>query len=257
MMPFVPTLLATLIAVLGALFVLWLVATAKRDVSIIDGFWGTGFVFVAWIAQGMNGPQSTRWLILLVLVTIWGLRLSLFLVWRKWGHEEDRRYRAMRERHGGRFWWVSLWTVFGLQGVILWFVSLPLQVAAVQDATAPLGWLDAAGIGIWSVGLFFETIGDWQLARFLANPVNRGQVLDSGLWRWTRHPNYFGDFCVWWGLYLVASAGGAVATIASPILMSVLLMRVSGVSLLEQTMQDRRPAYADYQRRTSAFFPWP
>jgi steroid 5-alpha reductase family enzyme len=152
---------------------------------------------------------------------------------------------------------VSLFTVFLLQGAFLWLISLPLQVAAVTGAAAPLGWLDAIGAALWLTGFVFESVGDWQLARFRSHPGSAGRVLDSGLWRYTRHPNYFGDFCVWWGLYLIAAAGGAGWTIASPLVMSVLLMRISGVTLLEATMNERRPEYAAYQRRTNAFFPGP
>jgi steroid 5-alpha reductase family enzyme len=215
----------------------WLVSIARRDASLFDPFWGTGFVVVAWLACVLNRPVEPRAMLLAVLTTLWGLRLSLFLLWRNWGHGEDRRYRAMRDHWGPRFWWVSYVTVFLLQGVILWF------------------GLDIAGLGLWTVGVLFESLGDWQLARFKADPANAGRVMDRGLWRYTRHPNYFGDFCVWWGLYLIAAAGGAWWTVGSPLLMSLFLMRVSGVTLLEQTIVDRRPDYAAYQRRTNAFFP--
>lgn len=163
----------------------------------------------------------------------------------------------MRENQGPRFWWVSLFTVFLLQGVILWIVSMPIQVAMVAAATKSLGWLDLAGVAQWSFGLFFEAVGDFQMARFQADPQNAGRVMDRGLWRLTRHPNYFGDFCIWWGLYLIAASAGVSWTIFSPLLMSFLLLKVSGVTLLEKTITDRRPEYAAYQTRTSSFFPWP
>jgi steroid 5-alpha reductase family enzyme len=256
--PLAQTLLTNLVVILVAMFALWLVSIVRRDASIVDMFWGAGFVLIAWVAWRLNSPAGSRVLLLVILTTVWGLRLSLFLLWRNWGHGEDRRYAAMRaQHHGSRFWWVSLFTVFLLQGAILWFVSLPIQVAAAKNVASPLGWLDAAGIMLWSVGLFFETIGDWQLARFKADPNNAGQVMDRGLWRFTRHPNYFGDFCVWWGLYLIAAAGGASWTVGSPLLMSLLLMKVSGVTLLEKTITDRRPGYAAYKARTNAFFPGP
>jgi steroid 5-alpha reductase family enzyme len=162
----------------------------------------------------------------------------------------------MRDYHGPRFWWVSLFTVFMLQALILWFVSLPIQVAAaVGNEIQPLGWLDALGVVLWGIGFTFEAVGDWQLARFKADPRNAGKVMARGLWKFTRHPNYFGDCCVWWAIYLIAAAGGAWWTIASPLLMTVLLLRVSGVTLLEKTIVERRPDYADYQARTNAFFP--
>ena len=192
-----------------------------------------------------------------MLTVLWGLRLSMYLLWRNWGHGEDRRYQAMRAHQGQRFWWLSLLTVFWLQAAILWFVSLPVQVTAVTDDAGPIGWLDAIGGALFLVGFGFETVGDWQLARFKRDPANRGQVMDRGLWRYTRHPNYFGDACVWWGLFLIAACGGAWWTILSPVVMTTLLLKVSGVSLLEKSITERRPEYAAYQARTNAFFPGP
>lgn len=257
MAPLAQTLLVTLVSLMFIMLVLWLVATARQDSSIVDPFWGAGFVIVAWLAWRLNGEASWRSVLLTLLTTVWGLRLSLFLLWRNRGHGEDRRYAAMRAHHGSQFWWVSLFTVFLLQGAILWFVSLPVQVAMVRNTGVPFAWLDAVGVVLWGSGLFFETVGDWQLARFKADAGNTGRVMDRGLWRYTRHPNYFGDLCVWWGLYLVATSGGAWWTIASPLLMSFLLLRVSGVTLLERTIVERRPEYAAYQEQTNAFFPGP
>lgn len=261
----IPTILGVNAVVLaGLLFVLWLTSLARRDASIVDPFWGAGFVVVAWLAWSLAGQPTGRPLLIVLLTTVWGVRLSGFLLWRNRGHGEDYRYRSMREHHGARFWWVSWFTVFGLQGVVLWFVALPLQIGIASrgpangDGVSALGGaLDVAGVGLWCLGMWFETVGDWQLVRFKSDPRNRGQVLDRGLWRYTRHPNYFGDFCVWWGLYLVAAANGAAFTALSPLVMSLLLLKVSGVALLEQTIVERRPAYADYIRRTNAFFPGP
>ncbi len=250
------TLLIALLGLLLVMLLLWCLSLARRDASIVDPFWGAGFALTAWLVVWWNWPASPRGLLLAWLTTIWGLRLSIFLLRRNWGKGEDRRYVAMRERHGQRFWWISLFTVFLLQGVILWFIALPIQVSAAMRSINPLGWIDGIGTLVWCVGLFFEAVGDWQLARFKAGARNAGRVMDRGLWRYTRHPNYFGDCCVWWGLYFIAVAGGAWWTIASPLLMSLLLMRVSGVTLLESTIVDRRPEYAAYQARTSSFFPW-
>lgn len=257
MLPHSTTLLTTLAVTLVAMTALWLVSLARRNASIVDAFWGMGFIAVAWVACALHRPDHWRPLALASMTTIWGARLSLFILWRNWGHGEDRRYAAMRAHHGPRFWWISLGTVFILQGLILWFVSLPLQAAILADDPRPIGWLDGAGALLWFVGLVFESVGDWQLARFKANRANAGRVLDQGLWRYTRHPNYFGDFCVWWGLYLIAAAGGAAWTVGSPLVMSLLLLKVSGVALLESTIKDRRPEYAAYQARTNAFFPGP
>lgn len=257
MLPLTQTLLMSL-AVIGAMMsVAWLVSLAKRDVSIIDPLWGTGFALVAWLAWWLNQAVGIRVTLLAVLTTIWGFRLSFFLLWRNWGHDEDRRYRAMRDYHGPRFWWISLFTVFLLQAILLWFVSMPIQVAASTNLERPLNLLDGVATLLWAIGLAFESIGDWQLARFKGDSLNEGRVMDRGLWRFTRHPNYFGDFCVWWGIYLIAAAGGAWWTIPSPLLMSFLLLKVSGVKLLEHTIAERRPEYVDYAAHTNAFFPGP
>jgi len=257
MSPLAVTLLSTLVVVLGVLAALWALSVRLRDASIVDPFWGTGFVIVASVALVLNQPATNRGLLLGLLTAAWGLQLSIYLIRRNWGHGEDRRYQAMRAHQGQRFWWLSLFTVFWLQAAILWFVSFPIQVAAAAGEPRTLGWLDALGVTVFFVGLVFESVGDWQLAQFKRDPANRGRVMDRGLWRYTRHPNYFGDACVWWGLYLIAAAGGAWWTILSPLAMTVLLLKVSGVSLLEKTITERRPEYAAYQARTNAFLPGP
>ena len=245
--------------ILSLMTVLWLISVIKRDASIVDPFWGSGFIVVAWVTAAWQDFTGPRTLLLAGLTTVWGLRLTIHLFLRGMHAGEDSRYRAMREKHGGAFWWVSLFTVFGFQGVIMWVVSWPLQFgsATVIPSLASLWWLDGIGIVIWVVGFMFESVGDYQLARFRSDPANRGSVLDQGFWRYTRHPNYFGDFCVWWGLYFIAAAGGAWWTLPAPLLMSILLMKISGVTLLEKTISGRRPGYASYIARTSAFFPRP
>ena len=246
----------------GLMLTAWLLSLPLRDVSIVDILWGAGFAVVAWASIRQAGGTGAitepigPWLIV-GLTTLWGLRLSAYLAWRNHGRPEDRRYAAMRQKWGRAFPAVSLCTVFGLQGAVMWIVSLPVQLGTSANA-APQVWLVAAGVCVWCVGMLFETVGDWQLARFRADPANAGAVCDRGLWRYTRHPNYFGDFCVWWGLFLAGVGCGAPWwTIIGPIVMSVLLMAVSGVTLLESDLQQRKPAYADYMRRTNAFFPGP
>jgi len=258
MSPDVETALKTSAATIGVLMVLvWFVSLLLKDASIIDLVWGTGFVLVAWAVWFRAEHRGTAQWILPVLTTIWGLRLSVYLAWRNHGQPEDRRYQDMRHKWGSAFPWVSLVTVFALQGVVMGIVSLPLQMGI---ATAEHCWtlLLSIGLAVWAAGLFFESVGDWQLARFKADPDNTGKVMDTGLWRYTRHPNYFGDFLVWWGVYLVAVAqSSAWWTIIGPIVMSVFLMRVSGVTLLEKSLRASRPGYEDYVARTNAFFPWP
>jgi steroid 5-alpha reductase family enzyme len=192
---------------------------------------------------------------LTLLASVWGLRLTLYLAWRNLGKGEDYRYRAMRRKYGNRFWIVSLFTVFVFQGVLMWLVSAPVQFG--MAGAGALGVLDGVGVTFWATGLLFESIGDWQLAEFKADPRNDGQVLRTGLWRYTRHPNYFGDFMVWWGLYLIGAAGGAWWAIFGPLIMTALLMRYSGAGLLEKTITTRRPGYEEYIRTTNAFFPGP
>jgi len=251
-------LLATLALALGAMLALWVLSLRLRDASIVDVWWGPGFALLAGAAFLLSDASAPRQVLALALVSLWGLRLGAYLLWRNAGAGEDRRYRAMRERHGERFAWASLFQVFGLQGVLQWIVSLPVQVAILAPGAAPLGALDALGAALFAAGLFFEAVGDWQLARFRADPASRGRVMDRGLWRYTRHPNYFGDFCVWWGLFAVALATPhGLLTLPAPLLMSFLLLRVSGVPLLERSLAERRPGYAEYARRTSAFFPRP
>ena len=240
------------------MFMLWILSVFLRNTSIVDVFWGFGFVLVAvcGFVWG-NAGAAPRSLLISAMIAVWGLRLGGYLLWRNAGHGEDPRYVSMRRKWGARFWWVSFFTVFALQGAILWFISLPVQVVQVASGGS-LGVLDAVGVAVWFVGLLFESIGDHQLARFKADPTKAGAVMDRGLWRYTRHPNYFGDFCIWWGVFVVAlSAPQGLYTIGSPALISFLLLRVSGVPLLERGMRQRRPGYSDYIRRTSAFFPRP
>lgn len=234
----------------------WLVSLWLRDASIADIVWGLGFLAVAWMSLALAASASPRGWLLATLTTVWGLRLAGYLLRRKWGKGEDPRYAALRQRTGAAFGRKSLWLVFGLQGLLIWIVSLPVQRAIPRGGA--LGVLDAAGVLVWLAGFFFESVGDWQLARFKARPEHAGRVCDRGLWRYTRHPNYFGDFLVWWGLWLIAFAGGAgLWTVISPLLMSWLLIRVSGVALLEASLSQRSEEYRRYMRRTSAFFPWP
>ena len=252
-------LAAGLATALGAMLALWLLSLALRDASIVDLWWGpgiAGLACVAFLASGAE-PHPRRWL-LLGMVTLWGLRLGGYLLWRNAGRGEDPRYQAMRRHFGARFAWVSLGTVFGLQGLLQWVVALPLQLAQLDPGPERLGALDAAGLALFAVGLGFEGVGDWQLARFKADPANAGRVMEHGLWRYTRHPNYFGDCAAHWGMFAVALATpfGALGVLG-PLVMTVLLLRVSGVALLERSIAKRRPAYAAYQRRTSAFLPWP
>ena len=247
-----------LTVVVACMTALWLISLAIRNVSIVDIFWGLGFVVLAFTCFVLSDGVEGRKLLVLALVTIWGLRLSAHIAFRNRGHGEDYRYQSMRTRWGARFWWISYFQTFLLQGGLLWVISAPLLVAMDSADPDNLTPVDAIGMFVWCVGIFFEAVGDWQLARFKADRANQGKVMRTGLWRYTRHPNYFGDATVWWGLFIIA-AGTAwgVAAAFAPIIMTALLLRVSGVALLERTITKRRPEYADYIQTTSPFIPWP
>ncbi len=251
-------LFATIVWVAASMTALWLLSLRLRDASIVDIWWGPGFVaigLVSFVCAETPGPRAG---LLLALIALWGLRLGGYLLWRNQGRGEDPRYQAMRRTWAARFPLVSLVTVFGLQGLLMWLVSLPLQVGIGADAGAALGLRDAIGAALFATGLGFETLGDWQLARFRAKPENAGRVLEHGLWRYTRHPNYFGDALAHWGIFIVAlGTEGALVTLLSPALMTLLLLRVSGAALLERSIAKRRPDYSAYQQRANMFVPGP
>lgn len=254
-----PAVLGMNLAFVAALMIgVWAASIRIRDASIVDSFWGLGFALVTGATLlGADGFLGRR-LLVTALTWVWGVRLSVHIWVRNRGRGEDVRYQAMRARHGDRFARVSLWTVFLLQGGLLWLISFPVQLSQVAPVPDRFTLLDGLGAAVWAVGFLVEAVGDAQLARFKADPGNEGAVMDRGLWRYTRHPNYFGDALVWWGLFLIATATpGGILAVFSPVLMTYLLMRVSGVPLLEKHVERTRPAYRDYVRRTSAFFPRP
>jgi steroid 5-alpha reductase family enzyme len=235
--------------------VAWVVCTLRRNAGLVDIFWSL-FLLVAALRFLREATEpASRALLVLALVGIWAARLAAHLAVRNWNAPEDHRYQAIRARNQPGFEWKSLYLVFGLQAVLAFIVSLPLHAAMASPA--PINLLDTLGALLVVAGILVETVADTQLAAFRDDPASRGQVLDRGLWRYSRHPNYFGEFCVWWGFYLIALATGAWWAIFSPLLMSVLLLRVSGVTLLEKDIGERRPAYAAYVARTNAFFPGP
>ena len=245
------------LTILAMMTLLWVVSLALRNSSIVDIFWGAGFVLTAWVVFLLtpDGAVARKWLISL-LVTIWGLRLTLHILVRNWGKPEDFRYAAWRKEHGARWWWWSFLQVFLLQGALMWIIVTPIVATHIGAGSARLTIFDGIGIVIWGIGFFFEAVGDWQLTRFKADPANKGKLLTTGVWRYTRHPNYFGDAAQWWGFYFIAVAAGAAWTVFSPILMTLLLVRVSGVALLEKSMASTKPGYKEYMESTSAFVPW-
>ena len=246
----------TLLVVTVAMLLLWLLSLKLKDASIVDVFWGLGFALLAWTSHVVTDGFAPRKLLITALATVWGVRLAWHIGSRNLGKGEDFRYQAMRRKHGERFPVVSLYTVFALQGALMWIISLPLQAAQNSAAPDSLTTLDWLGTAVWLFGFGFETIGDRQLKRFKENPANTGKVMNRGLWAYTRHPNYFGDAVLWWGYFLIACAAGAWWTIFSPVLMTALLLKVSGVALLEKSLRRTKPDYESYVRRTNAFFPW-
>ena len=256
-MTFLEVYLVGLGVVMGLMALLWLLSLVLRNSSIVDPFWGTGFVVANWLyfALTPDGFHARKWLVA-ILVTVWGLRLSVHLLLRNWGKGEDFRYRKWREEAGSQWWWRSFFKVFVLQGLLLWIISAPLLASQISPGPARLTVLDFLALAVWVVGFFFEATGDLQLARFRADPANKGKVLNTGVWHFTRHPNYFGDATQWWAYYLFAATAGGWWSIFSPILMTGMLLRVSGVTLLEKTLATTKPGYREYVESTSAFVPW-
>lgn len=239
----------TALAVVG-----WVISLLRNNVTHVDSMWSLFFVIAAFSSGILTSATSMRAQIILILVSIWALRLFVYLTWRNWGPHEDHRYVQIRNNNQPNFWLKSIVIIFGLQAVLAWIISMALFGAVTSDK--PINTLDYIGILLVILGFIWETIGDWQLSSFKANPSNKGKVLNTGLWRYSRHPNYFGEFCIWWGFYVIAVAAGAWWSVISPLLMTLLLLKVSGVSLLESTIIERRPAYAEYIKNTNAFMPW-
>jgi steroid 5-alpha reductase family enzyme len=235
----------------------WVISLVVKNASIVDIVWGLGFAVTSWVLALTIDGDSARQILLAIMVGVWGVRLGGYLAKRNIGHGEDWRYKAMRKKKGSKFGLISLVTVFGLQGVLMWIVSLPVQFGNADD-TPGVGPLAVMGIIVWITGLSFEAVGDMQLARFKKNPDNAGKVMDKGLWSLTRHPNYFGDALLWWGIGLVgAETGSGVIGLVGPLVMTVFLLRVSGVPMLERSLMKRREGYAEYVARTSGFIPRP
>jgi steroid 5-alpha reductase family enzyme len=256
-MNMISILLSAGAVILSLMLLLWVVSLLLRNSSIVDIFWGFGFVISAWVYFFLT-PDGfmTRKLLIVGLATIWGLRLTIHVLTRNWGRPEDFRYQKWR-RESGKIWGIkSLFKVFILQGFLIWIISTPLMVAQFSARPANLTVLDYAGVTLWIIGFFFETVGDLQLANFRSNPANKGHILNTGVWRLSRHPNYFGDSAQWWGYFLIALAVGGWWSVFSPIIMTLFLIKVSGVALLEKTLQNTKPGYRSYMESTSAFIPW-
>lgn len=232
----------------------WIYSVYRKDVSMVDSLWSLMFLVAAYVYLGSPLEATARALLIFSLVSLWALRLSIFLTMRNYGQPEDRRYREIRRNNQPNFACKSLYIVFGLQGLLAWIISIPLLFALASDRG--FHWIDIPALLLWLTGFLFETTADWQLYRFKKQRNADDGVLSSGLWAYSRHPNYFGEFCIWWSFYLFALPAGGAFTVYAPLLMTLLLLRVSGVVLMEKEIRKRRPAYQQYIDNTNAFFPW-
>jgi steroid 5-alpha reductase family enzyme len=249
--------LQALLVIMMLMFLLWIISIILKNVSIVDLFWGFGFVLVSIFYFFNTHGNITRKVILVTLVSIWGLRLSSYLTWRNYGKGEDFRYREFRRKYGRkRYWWISFFQVFILQGLLMWLISAPLLGAQFYEKNESLNFLDFAGMILWLTGFIFEAGGDYQLSVFKADPSNKGKVLNKGFWHYTRHPNYFGDTMVWWGYGLICLAAGSIWPVFGSVLMTGLIIKISGVALLEKSLKEQKPQYQEYIKNTSAFIPW-
>ncbi len=251
-------------AILAYVTLIWLQSLRLRDSGIMDVAWGPGFVIATLAAIVASGSldaltaRPARVVLVLAMVAIWAARLSLHIGFRNHGQPEDYRYAAWRREAGNAWWWRSYFKVFLLQGLVMWIVATPLLLATTASAPESLQALDILGVALWLFGFLFEAVADEQLRRFKSDPANSGHVMQSGLWRFSRHPNYFGESVLWWGFWIVACAVPfGWATVVSPVLMTWLLLRVSGVAMLERGLTNTKPGYDAYRRRTNAFFPGP
>ena len=256
-MSFLQIYIQAFLVIMVIMTLLWIVSIIIKNVSIVDIFWGIGFVITCGFYFLNSQGNESRKIILMALVTIWGLRLSVYLAWRNLGKGEDFRYREFRRKYGeNRYWWISFFQTFLLQGVLMWLISAPLLGAQFYGHDSDPGILDYTGLILWIIGFTFEAGGDIQLASFKADPANKGKVLDKGFWHYTRHPNYFGDSAVWWGYGLICLSAGSYLPVLGSLLMTALIIKVSGVALLEKTLKEQKSQYREYVEKTSSFLPW-
>lgn len=244
-----------LVSTLGLATLTWMISVLKRDVSIVDGVWALMLLTAATVYATGAEPYTGRTALILTLVALWAVRLSSHIIHRNWSEPEDWRYRDIRQKYEPNFALKSLGLIFWFQAGLAWIISMPLWPALSVPVDG--GAWDVLAVTVWTVGMIFEGVGDWQLSRFNADPANHDKLMDRGLWRYTRHPNYFGECLIWWGFFLFALPAGAWWTVAGPLLLTYMLLKFSGVTLVEQTIVERRPAYRGYISRTNAFIPGP
>jgi len=256
-MTFIQIYLLALLSIMIMMSVLWVISIILKNVSIVDLFWGIGFIVEGSIYYLKTDGLEIRKLILISLVAVWGFRLSIYLAWRNIGKGEDYRYQNFRKEYGEhRYWWISFFQTFLLQGILMWLISAPLLGAQYYKSGDSLTLADYFAILVWLIGIIFESGGDIQLARFKSDPSNKGKVLNKGFWHYTRHPNYFGDATVWCAYALFCISAGSYLPVLGSVLMVALIIKVSGVALLEKNLKITKPEYKDYVEKTSAFIPW-
>jgi len=256
-MTFIEIFLKAFIVIMSMMTILWLISIFIKNVSIVDLFWGLGFVLTGGFYFYSCHDFTIIKILITILVALWGLRLSIYLAWRNYGKGEDFRYQKFRKDYGeNRYWWISFFQTFLLQGVLMWIISLPLLGAFYYPKSDGLNAFDFVGICLWLIGITFEAGGDLQLARFKSDSTNKGKVLNTGFWKYTRHPNYFGDTSVWWAYGFFCITNESYIPAIGSIIMTLLIIKVSGVALLEKSLKDKKPEYAEYIRKTSAFIPW-
>ena len=248
-----PTYLQGLYCLLGFGFIGWVISVFRSNVTHVDSMWSMFFVIAMLVYVDAAPITTNRTILVLALILLWALRLCIYLTKRNWSPHEDHRYLAIRDNNKP-FWIKSLYIVFVFQVVLAWIISLPLL--GISYSLKPLEYLDYCGIALWIFGFYWEVLGDAQLAHFKANKANTGKVLNTGVWHYSRHPNYFGECCTWWAYYLISFAAGAWWSFPAPLLMTFLLLKVSGVELLEKDIAERRPAYLKYIKTTPSFIPW-
>ena len=257
-MSFIEIYIQAFFVIIILMSIIWVISVFLKNASIVDSFWGFGFVVVGFFYFIKSSEYfEPRKIIVLVLLIIWGLRLSFYIGWRNFGKGEDYRYKKFRKDYGEhRYWWISFFQVFVLQGFLLWLISAPLLAVQYSNLNPKLYFIDLVALMFWLIGFVFEAGGDFQMLRFKANPENKGKILNKGFWKYTRHPNYFGDASVWWGFGLFSIAAGSYLPFLSSLLMTLLLLKVSGVALLEKSLKENKPLYKEYIEKTSSFLPW-
>ncbi len=254
-MTLIETIWISASVILAYYTILFMLSIVLKDNSIADIAWGPGFIIVALTLFLISGEYTLGQILVTTLIAVWGIRLGIRILVRNWGRGEDFRYQAWRKQWGKYFFIRSYLQVFLLQGFLLLLIISPVYIINAYGRGS-FSWLEGVGITIWIVGFFFEMVGDYQLDKFLKNPATKGGILDSGLWKYTRHPNYFGEVTQWWGIFLLGlGLPYGWYGVVGPITITFLILKISGIPMLEKAMS-QNPAFLPYKQKTSVFIPW-